>query len=107
MSTIETPAEFKMIARNIAVGVFEFINSTEDLVSVSLIGIDQNHAATVRPFLKSILASNMQADELTAYWSSMPSGIYISNGEAVRKLLEAILSRLEKEPYLTGVLASR
>ena len=106
METIDTPAEFKLIGRNIAGGVFEFVKSTEDFVSLSLIGIDQNQAAIVRPFLKSILAANMSDDELSAYWFSMPSGLYISNGEAVRRLLEEILIKLEKEPYLTGSIAN-
>lgn len=105
MSPIETPVEFKLIARNIAADALDFVKSLDDFVAVGLIGIDQRQAAVVRPFLKSLLAQNMSPEVLAEFWSSMPSGLHI-NGEGVQTILTALLNRLEQEPYLTGVLKS-
>jgi hypothetical protein len=106
MNSIETPLEFKLIARNVAVGVLEFAKSMDDLVAIALVGIDQHHAAPVRPFLRTLLAQNMQANDLAEFWSLSPSGIYFDDGEAVRLFLAALLTKLEKEPYLTGVISN-
>ena len=97
------PAEFKAMARNIAADTFDFVNSMNDLVAAALIGIDQHQAAAIRPFLTTVLAKNIPADDLSAFWSAMPSGIHMSNGDGVREFLESLLSALEQEPYLTGL----
>lgn len=101
MIAIETPVEFKLIARNFAADILDFAKSLDDFVAVGLIGIDQQQAAAVRPFLKSLLAENMSREALAEFWSSLPSGLHI-DGEGVRNILVAILDRLEQEPYLTG-----
>ena len=105
MNKNEAPTEFKAIARNVNSDIFEFVNSMDDLVAHALIGIDQHQAAVVRPFLKEIIEVNSTPDMLKEFWSSTPSGLYFIDGEAVRKFLTALLSRLEQEPYLTGVVA--
>jgi hypothetical protein len=102
MTKSDVPVEFKLVARNIAASVTEFVKSMDDLVAHALIGIDQNHAAVLRPFINKLLEQNMPADGLAEFWSTMPSGIYFENGESVRRFLKALLDRIEKEPYLTG-----
>lgn len=102
MSMIEIPAEFKAIARNISADVFDFVKSLDDLVACGLVGVDDQKAAAIRPFLRTLLGESLSSEELSEFWSSLPSGIHISNGEAVRTILSALLARLEREPYLTG-----
>ncbi len=102
MQDQQMPAEFKSVARNIAVGVFDFVKSMDDLVAHALIGIDQHHAGVLRGYLPSLIDSNVSGDFLKEFWSSTPSGLYFDDGEAVRKFLAAILDRIQREPYLTG-----
>lgn len=102
MQDQQMPAEFKSVARNIAVGVFDFVKSMDDLVAHALIGIDHHHAAVLRDYLPSLIDGKVTAEFLKEFWSTTPSGIHIDGGEAVRKLLAAILDRIQKEPYLTG-----
>jgi hypothetical protein len=104
MNTSEVPVEFKLVARNIAIDLFDFVNSMDDLVAHSLIGIDHRPAAVLRPFLRSLLNQNLTNQALAEFWSSMPSGIYFESGETVRQFLSALLDKLEHEPYLTGSL---
>lgn len=101
----ETPTEFKVIARNVNSGIFEFVQSMDDLVTHALNGIDQHQAAVVRPFLKKVIEVNSTPEMLKEFWSSTPSGLYFIDGAAVGQFLAALLSRLEQEPYLTGAVA--
>ena len=102
MKAKQTPAEFKAVARNIALGVFDEVHSLDDLVLHALIGIDQHDAAVLRKFLPQLIDVQMSADDLRELWSSMPSDIYFNDGEVVRKILAALLKRIESQPYLTG-----
>ena len=103
MNRNDVPDEFKAIARNINSDIFESVHSMSDLVEHALIGVDQHQAAVVRPFLTKVIEVNSTSEKLKEFWSSTPSGLYFIDGEAVGRFLVALLSRLQQEPYLTGV----
>lgn len=102
MRTIAMPIEFKHMVRQVGFDVVELVKSMDELVPYALIGVDHRQASVVRPFLKSLLAMNLSAEEMAEFWSSTPSGVYFTEGESVRTLLSLLLTRLEREPYLTG-----
>ena len=102
MKADQTPAAFKAVARNIALGVFDLVHSLDDLVAHALIGIDQHDAAALREYLPQLIDAHTSADDLKEFWSSMPSDIHFNDGEVVRKFLAALLERIERQPYLVG-----
>lgn len=102
MSFNEMPIEFKHMARQVGGDISDLVNSIDDLVALALNGFDYRQAATVRPFLRALLAQQMPPESMAEFWSSTPSGIYISDGESVRLFLTALLERIDRAPYLTG-----
>lgn len=102
MNPDATPPEFRAVARNMAVGVFEIVQTLDDLVNHALIGIDHRDAAVLRVFLPQLTNGQMAADDLINFWSTMPSDLYFNDGEQLRTILTAIQERIRDEPYLTG-----
>lgn len=102
MNVIAMPIEFKHMVRHIGGDIDEFVKSVDDLVAISLIGVDHRQAAPVRPFLTALMARNLSANAMVEFWSSTPSGVYFVDGEFVRKFLTALLAKIKSEPYLTG-----
>lgn len=65
------PNEFKKVCQNLVQGLE--VSSPEELVQVSLIGIEVGDYPLIRAFLDELLSGRYSDDQLKEIWWSMPS----------------------------------
>lgn len=101
MKIQNVPSEFRKMSRNMTSGLFDLVETEDDAVAHALIGFDLRDAEVLRSFLAEIVAPENSAEDLKQLWSSVPSGVYFSDGEELRRFLQSILSAVRSKPYLT------
>ena len=81
----------------------ELVSSHDELVQHFLIGIGQADVAVVRQFAADLLARELDPEQLSDFWWSMPATTVFYDGRDVRTFLTALHEVLSKPPYSNGV----
>jgi hypothetical protein len=95
---IQTPEEFKKICRNMVPDIARHVKNEDEFVVMTLIGLDDNDAIVVVPFLKSLLGSHAP-QEIKEWMWSMPGSIGFSDADQLIRYLNLLLRKLQGQPF--------
>lgn len=88
------PEEFKKICHNLVQGLE--VSSAQELIQVSLIGIEPQDRPPIKAFLDALLSGRYSDDQLKEIWWSMPSDIVFHEGKGVVTFLSLLRDEVEK-----------
>lgn len=96
------PPAFRKVCLNLGQDMDLLVSSLDDLVKYSLIGIDQEDAAAIKPYLDDLLSGRYDHDQLKALWWSNPATVVFYDGRDVVTFLTRMREVLDGPgpPYL-------
>lgn len=80
---MEIPEAFKRVCDKFGPDLEEIVSSLDDLVQLSLIGIDEADAKEIKPYLDVLLSGRYDHDQLKDIFWSMPGTTKFRNGRDV------------------------
>ena len=93
MESVEVPDEFRCLGGMLFDGIFDLIESEDEMYEAMIDPLSAEGRQTVITFLEKILAEDFSDLDLEEIWSKSTSSYYVSNGK-IRYFLTEILNRL-------------
>ena len=106
MIIAEMPRAFKKACRNLGQGldtatdVIDPSAPIPGMVAVALIGIDEQDAAEIVPYVNELLEGGYTSEEFRQFWWTAPAHTYFRDGSDVVTFLRLLLSKLSVPPYV-------
>lgn len=91
---MDIPEEFKKVCHNLVQGLE--VSSVQELIQVSLIGIEPQDRPPIKAFLDKLLSGRYSDDQLKEIWWSMPSDIVFHEGKGAVTFLSLLRDEVEK-----------